>query len=455
MTSNTSDSLHFEELGCVTDAEALFGRIASKPWAVWLDSGGSDRWSVLATEPRATLVTRGRETRVATRTAAWSSGEDPFTLIRRLMPAVQPRCPLPFAGGAIGYCAYDFGHRLNELPGRDARRPGLPDLAFGIYDVALVIDHETGTANLVGPDSGPALRGLRERWKQRLAAAAQPCRDSGGYRVLHPLTPQIGESEYLDSVATIKRYIHDGDCYQVNYAQPFRARIAGDPAALYRDLRAAAAAPFGAYLNLPFAQILSASPERFLKLEARQVETQPIKGTRPRSADPSIDRRNARMLARSAKDRAENLMIVDLLRNDLGKVCRTGSIRVPRLFELKSFYNVHHLVSTVTGTLADGNDAWDLLAACLPGGSITGAPKRRAMEIIDELEILPREIYCGSIGYVSADGTMDTNIAIRSAVHRGGEVTVWGGGGIVADSSPAEEYRESLDKISGFQTLLS
>jgi para-aminobenzoate synthetase component 1 len=454
MTSDTSDSIHVEDVGRVADAAALFARIASNAWAVWLDSGGSDRWSVLAMDPRATLVTRGLETRVATRDAAWSSDQDPFTLIRSLMPASAGRLPLPFAGGAIGYCAYDFGRRINDLPTRDAHGTKLPDLAFGIYDVALVIDHESGRGSLVCLGDCPASRSLRERWLGLLAAAAQPLPESG-YQVCRPLAPQLSERDYLDTVARIKRYISDGDCYQVNYAQPFLADIAGDPAALYRDLRAATTAPFGAYLNLPFAQILCASPERFLKLEAGRVETQPIKGTRPRSADPSVDRRNARMLAGSGKDKAENLMIVDLLRNDLGKVCRIGSIRVPRLFELKSFYNVHHLVSTVTGVLAEGADAWDLLAACFPGGSITGAPKVRAMEIIDELEILPREIYCGSIGYVSADGTMDTNIAIRTAVHRCGEVTVWGGGGIVADSAPGEEYRESLDKISGFRTLLS
>lgn len=400
-------------------------------------------------EPRATVVTRGAETRVRTRETAWSSSENPFALIRSLVASVRARQALPFAGGAIGYCGYDLGRRLNELP-LLAPEPGrLPDLAFGIYDAALVMDHINGETTLVGVGGG--YRDLRERWMELLSSCPAP---ATRFEVRRTLAPEIRKQDYETAVARIKRYIHAGDCYQVNYTQPFSARIEGDPLAFYLELRRASSAPFGAYLNLPFAQVMSASPERFVKVSGDTVEAQPIKGTRPRSRDPAADHRNAGDLVDSTKDKAENLMIVDLLRNDLGKVCRPGSISVPRLFELKSYYNVHHLVSTVAGSLERGRDAWDLLAACFPGGSITGAPKRRAMEIIDELEGRPRGVYCGSIGYYSADGGMDMNIAIRTVVHRDGDLEVWGGGGIVADSEPEDEYRESLDKISGFQSIL-
>jgi para-aminobenzoate synthetase component 1 len=224
--------------------------------------------------------------------------------------------------------------------------------------------------------------------------------------------------------------------------------IAGDSWALYRALRHSNPAPFGAYLNTPFGQLLSASPERFLQVRERQVETRPIKGTRPRDPDPQRDRALAEALLWSEKDRAENLMIVDLLRNDLGKVCQLGSVRVPELFTLESFASVHHLVSTVTGRLAEGFDALDLFAASFPGGSITGAPKRRAMEIIDELEPDRRGPYCGAIGYFGFDGAMDSNIAIRTLIHRQGRVEFSAGGGVVIDSDPQAEYRESFDKAA-------
>jgi len=409
-------------------------------------------------EPRATVVTRGASTRVATREREWSSEENPFALIRRLAPSrpapsLSGGRALPFTGGAVGFCGYDLGRRINGLPplAADDCRP--PDLAFGIYDSALLIDHGLDETLLVIGGDGRGRQELSDSWCRVLEPAPEATVETG-FGVVQPLAPEIRRADYEAAVRRIKRYIFEGDCYQVNFAQPFRARIEGDPLALYRALRAASAAPFGAYLNCPFGQVLSASPERLLKVSGGRAEAQPIKGTRPRGRDAEADRYNARALTESEKDKAENLMIVDLLRNDLGRVCRTGTVGVPHLFELKSYYNVHHLVSTVTGTLAPARDAWDALAACFPGGSITGAPKRRAMEIIDELENRPRGVYCGAIGYCSVDGGMDMNIAIRTMTHRNGDVELWGGGGIVADSQPAAEYRESLDKISGFRALL-
>jgi para-aminobenzoate synthetase component 1 len=222
----------------------------------------------------------------------------------------------------------------------------------------------------------------------------------------------------------------------------------------YQALRNLSPAPFSAYLNVPDGQILCNSPERFLQVRHRRVLTQPIKGTRPRSADPAQDQANADELRRSLKDRAENLMIVDLLRNDIGKNCLPGSVKADRLFELESFANVHHLVSTITGELAPGHTATHLLRGCFPGGSITGAPKLRAMQIIEELEPHRRGVYCGAIGYIGFDGNMDTNIAIRTAVVAKGNISFCAGGGIVADSEGGKEYDETWDKASTMLELI-
>jgi para-aminobenzoate synthetase component 1 len=264
----------------------------------------------------------------------------------------------------------------------------------------------------------------------------------------------LARADYEQAFARLQRYIHDGDCYQANFAQRFSARICGEPWAAYRRLRGLSPTPYSAYLNYPFGQVLSASPEQFLTLEGGSVVTRPIKGTRPRGASRAADEALATELRLSAKERAENLMIVDLLRNDLGKSCRPGSVRVPRLFALETFASVHHLVSEVTGELREGLHALDLLRGCFPGGSITGAPKRRAMQIIDELEPDRREVYCGTIGCLGFDGTMRTNIAIRTALWRGDRLSYWAGGGIVADSDVAAEYRETLVKADAFFRLL-
>jgi para-aminobenzoate synthetase component 1 len=246
----------------------------------------------------------------------------------------------------------------------------------------------------------------------------------------------------------VRDYLYSGDCYQINLAQKFTATASGDALGAYLKLRKLSRAPYSAFMNLPGLQVLCNSPEQFVRVTGDQVETRPIKGTRPRSAANETDNLLAYELSQHHKDRAENLMIVDLLRNDLGKVCKTGSVSAPRLFEVESFANVHHLVSTVQGRLAPGRSAIDVLQACFPGGSITGAPKLRAMQIIDELEPDQRGLYCGAIGYIGFDGNMDTNIAIRTMVHCGGEIACWAGGGIVADSTADSEYQETLDKAS-------
>ena len=271
---------------------------------------------------------------------------------------------------------------------------------------------------------------------------------NGPFSLKQPMQPDISASQYQQALSKIHDYIQAGDCYQVNYTQRFSAQCEGDAWTAYCALRQACPTPFSGFMSLADDNaILSLSPERFVRVSHHQVETRPIKGTRPRGKNSAEDAANAAELLASAKDRAENLMIVDLLRNDLGRTCRTGSVRVPQLFTLESYPNVHHLVSSVVGELADGKDALDLIGDSFPGGSITGAPKIRAMQIIDELEPTRRSLYCGSLLYLDVRGEMDSSIAIRSLLVKDGRVSCWGGGGIVADSDWQDEYQESITKV--------
>ena len=294
-----------------------------------------------------------------------------------------------------------------------------------------------------------------QRWESLIAIFSQSeIRQELAFSVSSDVRSNLDFPAYAKAFRQVQAYIQAGDCYQVNLAQRFCAEATGDGWTAYRALRKISPAPFAAYLRLPQAEILSASPERFLRVRDGMVETKPIKGTRPRAADPAEDRAQAEDLLRSPKDRAENLMIVDLLRNDIGKNCAVGSVKVERLFDLESFANVHHMVSTVRGKLAPKHDAIELLRGCFPGGSITGAPKLRAMEIIEELEPHRRGVYCGAIGYLGFNGNMDTNIAIRTAVFAQGQIRFWAGGGLVADSEVDKEYRETLDKASSMMQLM-
>ncbi len=446
------------ELAYHTDATVYFERIVDQSWAMLLDSGrhdpGRSRYDILAAEPWATLVTRGGMTEIRVDEATRISPDDPFDLLRdTLGPVAVPAGPLPFYGGAIGYFGYDLGRRFERLPTIAVDDEHLPEMAVGVYAWAVVVDHADARAWLVGggprePDA-EAWDALRRRFD---GPSAQRVRLP--FRTLAPVRSSFTREEYARAFDRVMRYIHDGDCYQVNLAQRFEVQATGDPWSAYQALRISNPTPFAAYLNLPFVQVLSASPERFLQVRCGHVVTQPIKGTRPRAGHPRLDAQRARELRDSIKDRAENLMIVDLLRNDLAKTCRIGSVKVPKLFEVQSFPSVHHLVSTIEGALASGRDALDLLRGCFPGGSITGAPKLRAMEIIEELEPCRRGIYCGSIGYVGHDGAMDTNIAIRTLVYRAGQARFWAGGGLVADSVVGEEYQETLDKAAPFLQLV-
>lgn len=447
------------ELPYTTDSAALFDRVADLPWAVFLDSGqphiGQGRYDILAADPTRTLTTHGPLTEIRTAAGVEVSAENPYALLRRHLGAVEASVPeLPFRGGALGYFAYDLGRRFEKIPVRAAVSDDVPDMAVGIYDWALVVDHLRRRSRLVALGRDPR---TADRWTQ-LCEYFDPTRTvsrvARPFRVREMPVSNLPIERYADAFHRIKQYIRAGDCYQVNLAQRFSAKVEGSLWEAYRVLRSLNPAPFSAFLNTPSCQILSSSPERFLRVESGRVETKPIKGTRPRAQDGRMDLEQVRDLHTSVKDRAENLMIVDLMRNDLSKVCEFGSVAVPKLFDVETYASVHHLVSTVTGKLRGDRDALALLQACFPGGSITGAPKLRAMEIIEELEPHRRGVYCGAIGYVGVDGAMDTNIAIRTLVHAGGNLRFWAGGGIVHDSELEAEYQETLDKAAPMLRLL-
>ncbi len=362
----------------------------------------------------------------------------------------------PFRGGAIGYVGYEFGAYLERLPAPTGRRRDCDDLWFGLYDVVAAFDHLDRRTFLIStgmPETDPAVRARRatERLEELAARLAAPV------PAPPPANPPIGgwrsnftREAFCAAVERVRDYIRAGDIYQANIAQRFEAPLpAGfSPWAFYRRLRAANPATFAAYVDTGDLVIASSSPERFVKLAGDRVEARPIKGTIRRSPDPDEDRRLADALLASAKDRAENVMIVDLLRNDLSRVCRPHSVEVPVLCGLETYAGVHHLVSAVRGRLREGLDATDLIAASFPGGSITGAPKVRAMEIIAELERDGRDVYCGSIGYLGFDGAMDLNIAIRTVVLDGETAVLQAGGGITLLSDPDSEYEETMTKAA-------
>ena len=444
--------LYSTPLPYAADAGAYFAAIAELPWAIWLDSGGRARYDILAAQPIKTLLTHGTQTIISDVLGQRSHTDDPFELLRKELPFSADALPdLPFSGGALGYWGYDLSRRWIDLPACAPDTEHLPDMAVGIYDWSILIDHQEKTARLVSrlraPETLSQLPGILARLQSEPAPRAE------AFRIHAPPCGDFPRADYDAAFDKIHNYLIAGDCYQVNLTQRFTAQASGDALDAYLTLRKISPAPYSAFLNLPQVQILSTSPERFLSLYNKEVETKPIKGTRPRGVDAAQDEQLKTELLGNTKDRAENLMIVDLLRNDLSKSCLPGSVTVNKLFEIESYANVHHLVSTITGKLQPGKDALALLQNCFPGGSITGAPKKRAMEIIEQLETQRRGIYCGSIGYIGWDGNMDTNIAIRTMIYTRGEIHFSVGGGIVADSDCDAEYRETLDKAAAMFQL--
>ncbi|MGQ4275548.1 aminodeoxychorismate synthase component I [Pseudidiomarina sp. E22-M8] len=421
------------------DFAELFTAIANEPWALLLDScdhPGSD-YDFIFRQPEQTI----------TSTANW-----PAQLQQLLaqLPSYKGPDGVPFQGGLAGAWSYDAGRALERLPAQAKRDIELPEIAVGLYTQALIRCRKTDTTWLVAPQD--QLEVLRIFWQTKGSLPA-PTRE---FKLTAAWQSNMTTADYLHKFSRVQEYLHAGDCYQINLAQRFSAPFSGDPWGAYQRLRIINRAPFSGFMRLTNGAILSHSPERFLHVDAHgKVQTKPIKGTRPRAADAETDQALADELQHAVKDRAENVMIVDLLRNDLSRVCKPGSVHVPQLFALESYPAVHHLVSTVEGQLEHPQQALELIAACFPGGSITGAPKIRAMAIIDELEPQRRSFYCGSLGYISQHGETDTNIAIRTLVTHADTIYCWAGGGLVVDSDGPAEYQETRDKVAKILPVLS
>ena len=425
--------------------------------------GRNARWTYLTADPVAVLESP-------------AAGPDPFAVARRLVARLDrtrivPADAPPFLGGLVGFLGYDLGAVLERLPAIALSDQDLPILRLALHDWVVAWDRRTGHAWLGGRALDADGRRLARRLddvharlmsRQRARPVADP---DARWAAGDPDTPRhdlifrsgLDRSAYQDGVEQVREHIARGDIYQANLTRRLETPFDDDSWELYRRLRTGDPSLFSAYVDLGPGQLtgrpralLSASPEPFLTVDGTGVvATDPIKGTRPRGRDRDEDRHLARELLASAKDRAENVMIVDVLRNDLGRVCRPGSVRVPRLCRLERTAAVQHLVSTITGVLADGRDAFDLLAASFPGGSITGAPKIRAMEILEHLEPVRRGPYTGSLGWIGADGAMQTSILIRTFVADGRRLTLHVGGGITWGSDPAAEWEETVVKARG------
>ena len=449
--------IHSEEIPYRANSELLFDCLRDLPDAIWLDSGKprslQGRFDIISACPQTLIETTDNQTFIISKDKSTESDQGAFATARALLSEIQPIeviAETPFTAGLIGYFGYDLERDCAPTALQNPAATQLPDMRLGLFLWSLVIDHELRKATLYFHEScqHDLIDKIRQRLSNTADSIAPHCEK---FQLQSTFTPTVTKDRYTQDIGHIKQYITEGDCYQVNYAQHHFAEFKGDLWQAYLSLRNANPAPYAAFWQWDNQAILSLSPERFIQTQADgdciSAQTKPIKGTVLRGNTLEEDQENAIKLLNSDKDRAENLMIVDLLRNDLGKTCVAGSIRVPKLFDLESFPNVHHLVSTVTGTLKPECSPLDLLQGCFPGGSITGAPKKRSMEIIDELEPVKRSVYCGSMGYICASNQMDTNIAIRTLIADNTELHCWGGGGIVADSNADSEFEESMNKI--------
>ena len=445
-------TLTYQQVPYIENVAEVFSRFASLPWAVFLDSGRphsqQGRYEIFSAFPKKTFLTQGKYTIIDSGGYQQVVPDDPFELLQQeLKNHVLEPCELPFSGGALGYFSYDLGRRIEQVPNAAENDTDIPEMAVGIYHWAYVVDHQEQKSMIVGDMSEPR---VKLNWQDIInwVTAPEKFAQKEAYKSTSIIKSNMTAKQYAEKFAVIKSYIGAGDCYQVNLAQRFMVNVEGDPWQGYMTLRKINPSPFAAYINIPGCNVLSVSPERFLRVNNNLVQTKPIKGTRPRSQDKSKDNELKEELKNSIKDRAENLMIVDLLRNDLSKCCEVNSVKVTKLFDVESFPTVHHLVSTIEGRLPKKTSLVELLRESFPGGSITGAPKIRAMEIIEELEPHRRGLYCGSIGYIGFNRRMDTNIAIRTIIQKDDIAYFYAGGGLVWDSSLDEEYQETYDKAA-------
>ena len=455
--------LVIRDLTSAPSPEDAFRILAGDEHPFFLDSAlrphRMGRYSILGSDPFQVLTAKGR--RVSIRNGRDTSEDtgNPFHALAEILGAfsLPARAEVPFVGGAVGYLSYDLCHFIERLPCTTLDDIGLPDLYLAFHDTALVYDHEEGWAKIVAAELGLPGRGPAEERAGRLAerlSGRPPEVSVSGFREAE-IECNFTRDEYLRAVQRAKDYIAAGDIFQVNLSRRFSTARSAPPPSLFLRCRAVNPAPMTAYLGFGDCAVVSASPERFLKVRGRHVETRPIKGTRPRGGSPGEDEALAAELMASEKDGAELAMIVDLERNDLGRVCSYGSVRVTEPRALETFPTVHHIVATVEGDLHGDKRLVDLLHAAFPGGSITGAPKIRAMEIIDELEPTRRSVYTGAIGYLGFDGSMDLSIVIRTFLVNRESVFFQAGGGIVADSDLSAEYDETYHKARALIAAVS
>jgi para-aminobenzoate synthetase component 1 len=455
---------------CLLDLpiEALAPRLGTWREPALRESGSgfdaSGRWSILAARPRLVFEATGSRWGIRSNDASEGGTGDVLAPLGRLLRRfgladpreVHDRDGPPFQGGLIGYFGYDLAPRLERLPRRAARESRLPDIRFALYDTAVTADHTTGAVELWAHDlldEGPAAVGRRaRRWMNDLERPASLPLASAAFPRLEA---NFSHEAYLAAVRRALEYIAAGDVFQVNLSQRFTARGRAVPLDLYLGLKQRSPAPFAAFLSWDDLAVVSASPEWFYQTRGDRLVTRPIKGTRPRGSHAEDDVRLAAELLASPKDRAELTMIIDLERNDLGRVCRYGSVRVLDPMTVETFPQVHHLVATVEGRLRPECGPIEIVRALFPGGSITGAPKIRAMEIIDELEPSRRSLYTGAIGFFSQGGASAFNIAIRTLLIEGDRISYQVGGGIVADSDPQSEFEETLHKGRGIREVLA
>jgi para-aminobenzoate synthetase component 1 len=459
-----------QEVSIPLSAPQAFEIIRDNPYSFFLDSGmdhgNLGRYSFIGCDPFLVFKSRGTDITLDYGTHQETRSGNPFDVLGELLDRyalAPPSSPIPFTGGAVGYFGYDLCHFIERLPSTTVDDLELPECQFAFYGAIVGFDHLEGRAYIAAtgfPETEERswqgevrerIENLSALLEQALAAKEYPVDEPAvGTRLRANFTPE----EYIAAVAQAREYIAAGDIFQVNLSQRFDVDLTIEPYELYRRLRRINPAPFASYLNFADVTIASASPERFLRLDGDLVETRPMKGTRPRGGTAGEDDRLAAELVNSVKDRAENVMIVDLERNDLGRVCRYGTVKVRELYTLEKYSTVFQLTSTVEGRLQQGRNRIDLLKATFPGGSITGAPKVRSMEIIDEMEPTKRGVYTGSIGYLGFDGRMDINIVIRTFIIKGGKAYFQVGGGIIYDSGPEAEYRETLDKAKALMDAL-
>ena len=459
--SNTSKLPLVETLNTKLSPLALFECIKDEADSFFLDSAMDPkklgRYSLMGYSPFMIIVSRGEDITIKNASGESNLKGNPFEVICSYLDIYhleKDDLQLPCNGGAVGYLSYDLGRLIEHLPSKAIDDLKLPECRFGFYDIMLIYDNQAKLAYLVStgfPEISQTSRAAKAR--ERLDEFKKRLKNYSGLpvEISHPgnldaLKSNFAHEAYVRAVEKARSYIIEGDIFEVNISQRYETEINVSPFELYRRLRKINPAPFAAYLNFEEVVIASSSPERFLRLQGDRIETRPIKGTIRRGKNKEEDKSNAEWLLNSIKDRAENMMIVDLERNDLGRVCRYGSIKVTELAILEKYPSVFHLTSTVIGRLREGLPRVDLLKATFPGGSITGAPKIRSMEIIDELEPTRRSIYTGSIGYLSFDGDFDLNIVIRTFLIKGKKAYFQLGGAVVYDSDPEAEYQETLVK---------